>query len=211
LLPVVALAAALASGCNIISTAVNLFKPPQKSAAEFTFPDDARIVVLIDTSDPTYDQPVFNEALYTRLAQYFRDNASKARLLPLDTVLRLKRANEDFERWSVQRVGREAEAEYVLQLRIRRLGVQESENYTAPVAQVEMSVKVIASNHPANDARVWPDSPDGRQVLHERRPGPHTTDSDPDTEMTKLARETAYYVMFPFFEVNVEEPPPVEK
>ena len=53
LLLAVAFAAALAGGCNIISSAVNILRPPQMSEPEFTFPDDATIVMLIDTADPS--------------------------------------------------------------------------------------------------------------------------------------------------------------
>jgi hypothetical protein len=32
-----------------------------------------------------------------------------------------------------------------------------------------------------------------------------------DAELAKLAREVAYHVMKPFFDVNLEEPPPREE
>lgn len=207
----VALAALAGCANNLLGAASYYLSPPHVEKAEFTFPEGSKVLVFIDPRDPRQDNPVFAKALVDRVTDYFRDYKSPATLVPHESLVRLKQSNPDFATWSVQRVGREAGADYVLRLHVDQLQGREAEfrDVISPLVRLRMSV--IAADHPEGRVRVWPDDGEGREVVCRRQSSDASSPEALDIAMAKLARDTAWHVARPFFDVNLEDRPSVER
>jgi hypothetical protein len=200
------------TGCNIMGPLAYYLRPPQIQKAEFEFPTGSRVAVLFDAAQPAYEAPVFNQALFDKLRGYFAKYKSEADLTPLGEVLRLQRQDRDaFATWSIQRIGRELAADYVLHLKIQSLTLRETPEHPLVSPSVLMRAKVIATAHPASDARVWPEADEGRAIDCTRQATEYAGAEKADLELTKLGRDAAYFVMMPFFDVDMEEATPVER
>lgn len=203
---------ALAPGCSLLGPIAYYFRPPQIQKAAHPLPRNARLAVLFDAASPQYEAPVFEQALFTKLQEYFRRYESDAELIPLAEVLALRRAHsDDFPTWSVQRVGRELNADYVLWLRIEELSARESAGHPLLTPRVVLYSKLIAVAHPPADARVWPDAEEGERIECTRQAAEYTSPQAADLELAKLGKDTAWFVMMPFFDVDLEQPRPVER
>jgi len=204
--------AVLTAGCNIMAPLAYYLRPSQIQKAEFKFPAGTRVAVLFDATQPAYEAPVFNQALFDKLRGYFAKYKSQADLIPLSEVHGLKRRNaDDFATWSIQRIGRELDADFVLYLKIQTLVLRETLNHPVVSPRVSIRAKVIATAHPASDARVWPEADEGRAIDCTRQPSEYSGTDKADLELAKLGRDTAYFAMMPFFNVDLEEPTPVER
>lgn len=207
-----ATSAALSAGCNIMAPLMYYLRPPQIQKAEYEFHSGSRVAVLLDPAQPIYDAPVFNQALFDKLREYFAQYKSKATLVPLKDVNGLKHSQRrDFAKWSIQRVGRELNADYVLYLKIESLEAHETPDHPLVAPHVVLRAKVIATSHPASDARVWPEADEGRTIDCSRQASEYAGPEKVDLELAKLGHDTAYFVMMPFFDVDLEEPTPVER
>jgi len=201
----------LCCGCRAVGAAAYYLRPPQIQKAEFRFPRDSRVAVLIDAAKPEADNPVFARALYDRLRDYFREYRSPARLVPLRDVLDLRQSDpQAFARWSVQRIGRELGADYVLHVRVDSLRLLENQGVPLVRPQAQIHIKVIVVDHPATDARVWPEEPEGRAITCKRQAREASGPQAVDEEAAKLGSDAAYFVMMPFFNVDLEARRPVE-
>lgn len=202
-----------ALGCNVLSSVAYFFRPRQIQKPEYDFPAGSRVAVMIETAPPGHQNPVFNEALYERLVETLREGKSKATFLPLRAVTDLRQAHPDFDRWSIQRVGRELAANHVLYLRLDRLVIRQSPDYPVLTPTVDVHMKLIGVEQPGVHARLWPDreEQEGRAVSWSR---PTREAGDPeivDLEARKLGYDTAYHVAKPFIEVDLEKKPPMER
>jgi hypothetical protein len=204
-LGLVACALLFGSGCGSLRGIAYLAAPPQIQKAEFTL-SSGSVAVLIDYARPGQVNPVFDVGLHERIVEAFRDNKVSAQIVPHERVTRLRQSNQDFESWSLQRIGRELGAEQVLHIRIERLLLAEPDD---PVVSpsVELHFKVIAVAAPAVHARLWPPAdaePDGRTVTHNRHPVETGAPDVIDGEARKLARETGVYVARHFHKYDLE-------
>jgi hypothetical protein len=70
-------------------------------------------------------------------------------------------------------------------------------------------LKVVRVNELSSDALAWPSKEEraGREVKWDRQPRAATDAATTDVEAGKLARETAYQVAMPFYDVDLEDPP----
>ncbi|MFQ5806891.1 MAG: hypothetical protein ACE5I3_10620 [Phycisphaerae bacterium] len=203
----------LTTGCRLLGPIVYYFRPPQIQKPEYEFPLDSRVAFVIEAAQPRYENPVFNQALYERVTQMLQEGKSRATMLPLRPVTDLRRTQPDFDKWSLQRIGRELQADYVLYLRIDRLVIRQTPDYPILTPAVDLRMKVIGVNQPSVHARLWPEAKEGRPVNCTRQTA-EAADTDPDAtdvEARKLGYDTAYYVSMPFIEVDLEKPPPVER
>lgn len=201
---------ALVPGCVLFRFLGYFFAPRQIEKAEYTFPADARIAVMIDAARPEFENPVFCRALYDKACDIFRDKKSSAKLLPPSDVHDLRRRHRDFDQWSVQRVGRELGATHVLYIKLDRLTLSNPDNATVVEPMVEMRSKVIAVSQPETDARVWPPEKDGRSATVTRQAEVAQDIRTADAAAIKLGRDAAHIVIGPFFDYDREEPTPVE-
>lgn len=198
------------TGCQVLKGLIYYLQPPRTEKAEFTFPKNAVIALMVDPARPEMESPVFNRALHERLVEIFREKKSDARLIPPRDVLALRRTNPDFERWSVRRIGQELEATHVLYARVDQLSVRESRDSPVLEPRAAMRLKVIGVSLPDQDARVWPTEKEGRLVTASRQATEAADPGRDDLELAKMGREIAYLVAQPFFEVDLEQKPPKE-
>jgi hypothetical protein len=202
----------LAAGCNILAPAAYYFRPRQIQRAEYEFPADSRVALVIEAAQPQYENPVFNGALYERVVRMLEEGKSKATVLGLQAVSDLRRANPDFDKWSLQRIGRALQADHVLHIRIDRLVIRQTPDYPILTPAVDLRMKLIGVSQPGVHARLWPQAKEGHPVSYSRQTT-EAADTGPDAadiEARKLAYDTAYYVTMPFIDVDLEQPPPVE-
>jgi hypothetical protein len=203
--------AAAAAGCGAATPLAYYFSPRHIQKSEYAFPGDARVAVLIEPARPDAEHPVFNRALYERLAETFREKKSKAALLPLDEVTTLRSQHADFASWSIQRIGRTLHASHVLYIRIDELQLRTTPEVPVIEPRVTLHEKVILVDSPEHDARAWPKEQEGRLVTCSRPSGEVADAGDEDDAVRKLGLDTAYFVAMPFFETDLEEKRPVER
>lgn len=203
--------ASAAAGCGAATPLAYYFSPRHIQKAEYTFPGDARIAVLIEPARPDAEHPVFNRALYDRVAQTFREKKSTAVLLSPDEVSALRSQHADFATWSIQRIGRTLRASHVLYVRIDELQLRTTPDVPVIEPRVTLHEKVILVDSPQHDARVWPGDQEGRLVTCSRPSGEVSDSAEEDDAVRKLGFDTAYFVAMPFFETDLEEKRPVER
>lgn len=199
------------AGCRLVAAVGVLTAPPQIKKTEFRLAP-GRVAVLLETTRPEDDNPVFAQAFYDRLVEEFRQHKIRAQVVSRDEVLRARQENPDFARWSVQKVGRWVLADQVLYVRIESLQLYEAPGSPLLVPRVQMRVRVIGVNEPPETARLWPgpEEPDGRLILRTRQPKEPVDAVLIDAEAAKLAREAAFLVALPFRDVDLEQKPPWE-
>ncbi|MBI5864601.1 MAG: hypothetical protein HZB38_08845 [Planctomycetes bacterium] len=200
----------LIAACDAFKAAVYYLQPKQTQKAEFTFPNDAVVAVMLDPAQPEYESPVFNRAFHDRLVEIFREHKSNARLIPQAELLALRRANADFDKWPVRHVGQELGATHVLYVRIDKLLARPSADSPILEPIANLRIKVIGVNLPDKDARLWPTKEEKDRAIQATRRASEADPGQADSELAKLGREIAYLVAAPFFEIDLEEKPPHE-
>lgn len=197
------------TGCNILGPAAYYLGPRRIQKAEFKL-TEGRLAVVIEAVRPEQDNPVFNQALFDKLAEIFREQKIESALVSHREVLELRQAHPDFEKWSLQRIGRELRAEQVLYLRIENLQLRETPDHPLVTPEISLCSKVVGVHAPTPHARLWPEEAEGRAISC-KRPSKEATDTEVvDTEAWKLAHDTAHLVSHPFFDVDLEERTPRE-
>lgn len=200
----------LTVGCNILRPLAYYLRPPQIQKPEYEFPADSRVAIMIEAARRRHENPVFNRALYERLVELLRAGKPQPTFLPLRAISDLRRAHADFDRWSLQRIGRALHADQLLYIKLDRLIIRQSPDYPLLTPTVELHTKLIGVNQPAAHGRLWPEQKEGRAVSCSRQPSEAGGADAADHAARKLGYDTAYYVAMPFIEVNLEEKPPVE-
>ncbi len=201
-----------ANGCNVVGAAAYYLSPPKIQKAEFTFPPGSRVTVLVDSANPEQLNFIFARNLHEKLNEYFRNRKTEATLIPHDTIVRMRVDHPDFSRWPVQKVGRECGATHVLYLRILDLQGREEPDHPVVSPAVRLQLRVIGVELPPGKARLWPaEEEDGREITCRRQSVEATTSDVEDRELGKLGVDTAWFVMMPFFDVDLEERRPVER
>jgi len=199
------------SGCNVVSALVYFFSPPQIQKAEYPL-TDGRLAVLVEVARAEEENPVFRQAFCEKLVEIFRDHKVKAKVVPQDEVLRLRQQNPDFSKWSLQKVGQHLNVQQVLYVRLDRLQLRNEPGSPILHPAVQMRLKLIDPNLPADAARLWPGSQerDGR-VAERARPPVEAGDSlAVDSELAKLGKDAAWLAAMPFFDVDLERKTPWE-
>jgi hypothetical protein len=204
----------MSAGCKQIIGAVGYyFRPRQIQKPQYEFTAGTRVAMVIDAARPGDENPVFNQALHERVVEMLREGKSHATVLPLSAITDLRRANPDFDNWSVQKIGRALQADEVLYIKIDRLVIRQTPDHPVLTPTVEARMKVISASQPPVHARLWPQAKEGHPV-HCARQITEAADANPeaaDIEARKLGHDTAYYAAMPFIEVDLEENPPVEQ
>ncbi len=203
-----ALALGAASGCNIIKAFAFFFGPERVQKAEFHLAP-GRMALLVDTTRGEEYNPIFVDALQTRLAELFDEHKVKVELVPQEEVLRLRQQHPDFGKWSVAKIGRELKANQVLALSVEKLQLRATPEMPVLEPEVQLRMRLVATDRPNADAsRLWP-SPtserEGRPVKITRPPVEATSALIFDQQAMKLGRDTAWEVGAPFYDVNLEK------
>lgn len=193
-------------GCNILGPLAYYTSPQQIAKAEYKFKEGDRIAIVVDPAQDSESNPVFEQALTERVAETFRERRGLATIVPMRDVVALRRKME-YRTWSVQRIGRELGATHVLYLKQERLALRESPDHPILHPHVVLRAKLIAVNEPSEKARLWPAEVEGREIRCQRPMQEYTSPQDADTAVRKLGYDTAYYVAYPFFDMDLEESP----
>lgn len=124
------------------------------------------ILILIDDPAERVDLPMANRNLFDDLAQELLRHKAAQRIIPQQTVDRLRQSVPDFERRGCREIGELAGAEQVLWIEVRDFLAEEQVGQADIAAFFTVSVKVINA-HERKDrsaVRLWPTSPQGEVV-----------------------------------------------
>ena len=217
-------ACALFIGCLILLTSSTAcrqgtgalayyFRPPDIQKPEWQFPEGSRVALVIEAARPEFENPVFNAALHDRTVEMLRAGKSKAAFISHRAAVELRQQNDQYRKWSIQRIGQKLSVDYVLYARVTQLVLLPTPEYPLITPTVALNLKVIDVDAPTLHARVWPEEKSGR-VMNCKRQTIQVSETDPDaidSEARKLGFDTAYFVSMPFIKVDMENKRPVER
>ncbi len=201
---------ALCAGCNILGAVMYMLHPPNIQKAEYKL-TEGRLAVFVESKRPEQYNPLFVDALQARLKQIFQEEKIRAELVPQEEILRLRQENPDFNKWSIQKVGQKLDVPLVLSLRIDDFQLKATAAMPVIEPAIHLHMKLIRSSN-QGEARVWPAATgpmaerEGHEVSVTR---PAVEASSPmvlDEQAVKLAKDTAWEVAKPFYNVDLEKP-----
>lgn len=201
--------AACLTGCNLIAMGAYYFRPRDIQKAEYTLPKDSEVAVFLEAARPEMESPVFRRALCDQMVTLLREGKCEAKLIPQSRVDEMRR--EDISDWSMQRIGQELKADYLLYLRIESFQLREFPDHPLLSPEVQLRMKLIGVHDPKENARIWPAETEGRIVHCKRQPVEAVDPDIQDAEAAKLGRDTAYWVTMPFIDVDLEQKPPIAR
>ena len=196
-------------GCRQLGSAMYFFQPRQWQEAEFEF-EGGKLAVLIEAARSDMSHPVFSFSLQEKIAEVFRMEKVKVEVIAYDRLQAIRQSNPDFDRWSIQRVGREANVNFVLYLRLNDLKLTESPDAPLVTPAVDLTARLIGVDEPDDAAVLWPKSPqerEGRRVQAHRPPVERTGAETVDREARRLGYETGREVAKFFYKYDAEERP----
>lgn len=205
---ILALASTLAlAGCASLGSALYFLQPRQWQPPEFEF-TGGRLAVLIEPARNDFDNPLFSFAVQEKLTEILRLQRVNIDVLAPEELRRLQQANVDFPRWSLQRVGREANCNYVLYIRLRDLVLTERGDSPIISPLADFTAKLIGVDDPDDKAVLWPSSPQEREGRAFRVNRPPTERGGPETvdrEARALAHDAARRIAKVFYKHDAEE------
>ncbi len=199
------------AGCRQVASIGILLSPRQIQKAELTLTQD-RLALLVETVRATDDNPVFTNELHKKLVTIFKEKNINDQVVPYQEMLRLRQSDPNFSKWSLQKVGRRVDARQLLYVRVETLDMHEEQGSPVLHPRVLIHTKVIDPRESRDAARLWPPSSErgGRLVQCARHQQEAADSMLLDSESAKLAREVAWLVAMPFYDVDLEEKPPIE-
>ena len=200
------------AGCKMVAAVGILLAPRQIQKAEFTLTQD-RLALLVETVRATDDNPVFANALHKKLVEIFKEKKVNDQVVPYQEMLQLRQSDPNFSKWSLQKVGRRVDAQQLLYVRVETLDMHEEPGSPVLHPRVRLHVKVIGPRESRDKARLWPPAAErgGRLVQCARHQQEEAGAMLMDSESVALARDVAWLVAMPFYDVDLEEKPPVER
>lgn len=205
--------AATTLGCRSLGQIFYFLQPRQWVEPEFAF-EAGRMAVLIEPARAEIDNPVFSFAFQQRLTRVLREHEVKVEVVPFDQMQSLRQANPDFDKWSLQKLGREANVNFVLYLRLGDLHLVESPDYPLITPRVQISAKLVGVDEPDDAAVLWPKGPaerDGRRFAYHRDPVERTGPDAIDREARNLGIDAAERIARYFYKYDAEESAPRSK
>ena len=198
-------------GCQLFATIGILTAPRRIQKAQFHLTKD-RLAILIEAARPGEENPVFNRTLHEKLVEIFALEKVNTNVVPYEEMLRLRQRNPDYARWSLQRIGRGVGAEQVLEVRLDRLRLEATASNPVVEPYAQAYLKVIGVHELDDAAWLWPPRTERRgYAVEASRPARETSSlGEVDAEAGRFAREFAYVVAAPFYDVDLEEKPPRE-
>ena len=205
-LSLLALLAAI-SGCRALGSLLYFAAPRQWVEPEYVF-EPGKLLVLIEPVLAADENPVVNYAMLKRLDVVFKAQKVPAEVLSYERTQILKQSNPEFGQWSLQRVGRAAEAQYVLYLRISDLRLVEAPDDPLVSPRMALHAKLVSVDAPDADAVVWPDARkerEGRAFTYSRPPQERTGAEIVDREARNLGYDVAERLARYFYKFDAEE------
>lgn len=203
-------AATLVVGCNWIGAAAYYLGPRRMQKPEHTLTTQ-RLAIVVDRAPAVEENPIFERTLHETLEKIFEERKVKTQVIPQRELDDLRRDHPEYESWSLQRVGRELNAEEVLNLYVDELRFREVPDHPVIEPRVRMRAKVIGVSQPPDKARLWPASgAEVRPVVCSRDTKAADSQRVLDEESAKLAKDTAQIVATFFYQVDLDEKTPRE-
>ncbi|MGE3181301.1 MAG: hypothetical protein AB7N71_06700, partial [Phycisphaerae bacterium] len=185
---------ALLSGCAALGSLLYFVAPRQWVEAEYEF-SGGKLLALIESAQPGTENPVFTRGLITALEKGLKNNEVEIEVMPFEKVQSLRQRNRDFSSWSLQRVGREANANYVLYISLRQLVLLPTPDSPLVTPGVYLTSRLIEVDVPDEDAVAWPTGNkerEGRELEHSRQPREVLSNDTIDREARNLGLDVGY-------------------
>jgi hypothetical protein len=171
---VLALALLLLAPAGCDQTAYILMKlfapwvPPDEVQAEFEV-GERSLLVLVDTDDPALesDFPRLEVAVGKAVIKEIEEREAAPAVVPAHAVEAARRAEPEFESWSVAEVGRYFNVDLVLHIQIYEFRLRESPNSTIFGGYSEVSLRMVSS---AEGNQEWPALSSARLLSAETLP-----------------------------------------
>lgn len=165
------LALAQLAGCSYTGGQLLLFSGLFQGArikAKVTLTKEP-ILVLVDDPAERVDWPIAKRLLEDDVAQALLKNKAAAKIVPPETLQRLRQSNPDIDERGCREVGRLAGAREVLWLEVQDFYIADNIEQLQEAAYFVVSVRVIDTQE-SDRARVrrWPESSRGEMVVATR-------------------------------------------
>lgn len=132
---------------------------------EFTF-TTAPVLVLVDDVGEKVTYPPSKTHLAESLADALLNNKAATKIIPEESLARLRQSDPDFARRSGREIGEMLGAEQVLWLEVQDYLVSEQIEDALAAARCTVTVKVlnVLEKNDRLRVRVYPTTPDGRRI-----------------------------------------------
>jgi len=163
----------LTSGCGYTGGELLFFTGlfrRKKIPAQFKL-SDGPILILMDDPGGVVDWPVAIRLLQDDLTQELLKTKSAKKIIPVQTIQSLRQTHPDFDKRGCREVGRMADADQVLWVKVRDFHASPELDNISEAAYFVVSILVIDPNQTDKwKVRQWPVSPNG-QLVSAKIPG----------------------------------------
>lgn len=205
--------AALLSGCASFGSILYFIAPRQWVEPEYEF-TGGKLLVLVENAQPNTENPVFTRGLISGFSKSLDENDVEITVMPFEKIQALRQRHRDFGTWSLQRVGRETNANYVLYVKVNQIVMLPTPDAPLVTPGVQLTSRLINVDVPDEDAVAWPTGSrerDGRELEYTRQPREVINNGTLDREARNLGLDVGYQIAQYFYKYDAEEPPPVAK
>lgn len=138
------------------------FGSSRKAPARFELTREP-VMILLDDPSQRVDWPPMYSHLFDELSQQLLRHEAAARIIPQETVERLRQSVPDFEKRGCREIGEMAKATQVLWLEVREFLATEDFVDASAAAYCSVAVRVIDAKQTSDRTRVrlFPESPAG--------------------------------------------------
>lgn len=185
LVPLLVLGLAAGGGCDafawILTKTIGPWVPEDESVAEYSL-EGKSVLVLVDTEGAALSAayPRLETVLAERVIKILADRHAAGPLVPTHGVDAARRAEPDFERWTVVQAGKYFNVDLVLHIQMSEFRLKDSPESTVFNGCGEAVVQVVSTE---SAQRVWPVLASARIVRVASVPG---TEPEEATEMEQI-------------------------
>ncbi len=124
------------------------------------------LMVFIDDVHERLSWPSAERYVFDAITQELLRNEAAHKIIPRETILRLRQSEPDFQRRGCREIGELAGAEQVLWIEVRDCLADPEIRSAIDAAYLIVTVKVInvLEKERRTRVRLWPNSPEGHQV-----------------------------------------------
>lgn len=123
------------------------------------------LLILIDDPLQRIDWPAPRRYLFDELAQELLKHKAATKIVPLETIARLRQAKPNFDARGCREVGKMAGADQVLWIEVQEFRASEQIEDALVAAFFSVTLKVIDVNtKDRSRVRLWPTAPQGQRV-----------------------------------------------
>jgi len=168
-----ALGLVVVAGCQpfawILTKTIGPWVPEAESKAEYSF-EGKSVLVLVDTKGTSLSEafPRLESVLAEEVLKVLEDHHATGPLVPAHSVEAARRAQPDFDQWTVVQVGQYFNVDLVLHIQLSEFRLRDSPESTVFSGYGEAVVQVVSTE---SAGRVWPVLASARIIRVESVPG----------------------------------------